>query len=849
MTGFNDTVDVHTEVDKELPMNKLPQESTSYMQDFLDELADDDGKIRAILHDETILNTLAINLYTGGYRSAIRELYNNEARACRTARDKHGARPRIELTIDVGERHLILEGIDSLGIDKSVFAQVLRVVGKSGNKSGNEVGKFGMGFISYALLCDVMILETFARVDDSRYALVCDVGCSFTPAPEPDMQTFGTRLRMSLKEDVSIAELIDVVQDLAQFSGVKTKINIENGDVFDKYNDTKEYTEGTIDCYQYSSLKQYVRVNTGIQKYVGSDGKRLTNTRKVKDKDVEYHSNKIVFFKEFHHDDEDLEFYGYLALEVAMNPDGSYKYHDEARFVGGNIACGDSQSYSDSRQKDSLFLVGVPIKGHEDRSWDYNTIFTPMHFAINIKNERKYLPLGSRDMLKESSTQELYDTITEFVKEELENDNLLAITTAKEYLSSINKDVYGHNNFRYFQDYLPKETDSLVNTLNSRYPTVGNNWGRSLGELIADGSSQVVGLRSLRTNLMNALTPHMKRTIGKNAYFIRVANNEYTHNALKEWGVVIGEEYKAEHSIKIGSTGQRSKVKKVSDGDRRCIVYNGNKHGQISKDEHAFGTYGFDGCSSRYSTTVKRLNKENTAHPHSIIQIGDKEMFMACKKSLEYGQVRNFTYKAYKDENDKTGKEKTMNVFIPANVIICQAKKGLKVDTYSEFYEWLGNEEVQGLDGKVKLKDTNKETMKVISSKPQTIVLYKDRWKTDNLSSVICYDDRHDQRYYMTDSWKVSAWEGHNDFKFKHSGYNHELFFRKVKGFSKLSSSYNDDEDTMLETESAYFNHIKNFSKEQEEVLSMALEGKGYEQTCTQVIDLVKKAFNIGDDQ
>ena len=92
----------------------------------------------------------------------------------------------------------------------------------------------------------------------------------------------------------------------------------------------------------------------------------------------------------------------------------------------------------------------------------------------------------------------------------------------------------------------------------------------------------------------------MKRTIGKNAYFIRVANNEYTHNALKEWGVVIGEEYKAEHSIKIGSTGQRSKVKKVSDGDRRCIVYNGNKHGQISKEEHAFGTYAFDGCKSRY---------------------------------------------------------------------------------------------------------------------------------------------------------------------------------------------------------------------------------------------------------
>ena len=109
MTGFNDKVEVHVEDDKELPMNKLPQESTAYMQDFLKVLADDDGRIHAKIYDKTILNTLAKSIYIGGYRSAIRELYNNEARACRTARDKFGARPSIELIFDVGERHLILQ--------------------------------------------------------------------------------------------------------------------------------------------------------------------------------------------------------------------------------------------------------------------------------------------------------------------------------------------------------------------------------------------------------------------------------------------------------------------------------------------------------------------------------------------------------------------------------------------------------------------------------------------------------------------------------------------------------------------------------------------------------------------
>ena len=77
--------------------------------------------------------------------SGFRELFNNEARACRTARKHHNASPRIEVSIVPSERKLIIHGIDSMGMSMDRFLNIFTVLGRSDNFDGSECGQFGLG--------------------------------------------------------------------------------------------------------------------------------------------------------------------------------------------------------------------------------------------------------------------------------------------------------------------------------------------------------------------------------------------------------------------------------------------------------------------------------------------------------------------------------------------------------------------------------------------------------------------------------------------------------------------------------------------------------------------------------
>ena len=55
--------------------------------------------------------TFASKIYKD-FNSGVRELYNNEARACRMARDQFHARPHIHITLNETDRKLIIHGVD-----------------------------------------------------------------------------------------------------------------------------------------------------------------------------------------------------------------------------------------------------------------------------------------------------------------------------------------------------------------------------------------------------------------------------------------------------------------------------------------------------------------------------------------------------------------------------------------------------------------------------------------------------------------------------------------------------------------------------------------------------------------
>ena len=154
--------------------------------------------------------------------SGFRELYANELRACRTARDKYGANPRIGITVSVSDRILVIHGIDSLGITENSFMNTLSVLGETDNQDGAEVGQWGWGAAAAATLSDSVKYETYARETGEKYAFLGIAGEHFSKLPQPDLDTPGTRVTVFLKDDVHISELIGRIQYICAVADIPT---------------------------------------------------------------------------------------------------------------------------------------------------------------------------------------------------------------------------------------------------------------------------------------------------------------------------------------------------------------------------------------------------------------------------------------------------------------------------------------------------------------------------------------------------------------------------------------------------------------------------------------------------
>ena len=111
MTGIHDKVDTYEPVVNMGYENEIPEVEG---QDSFKDITDEHGNINIIINSDVIGQTLAKKIYTS-WSSGLRELYNNEARACRMAK-KMGGNPSIVITIDPNDsaRTLTIQGVDSL---------------------------------------------------------------------------------------------------------------------------------------------------------------------------------------------------------------------------------------------------------------------------------------------------------------------------------------------------------------------------------------------------------------------------------------------------------------------------------------------------------------------------------------------------------------------------------------------------------------------------------------------------------------------------------------------------------------------------------------------------------------
>jgi len=377
--------------EKPIPIDK---ESTQY-SGSLTKLADKDGIIEVQLESRVVKQRIAKDLYSS-YLSGLRELYNNEARACRMAR-KMGARPRIEITLDIAENLLIIHGIDSLGITEEVFNKVVRVLGVSGNLSGEEVGQFGFGFASYTTLSDLMKIETWARETDERYTLMAKNGIDFQILPPNKLETYGTRLTLTYNEDVKPDQLIEHLIQYAKFSKVETVLINKTDIEVDRYRNDEDWSSfanaGRYEMPHYNTLREYIDAVYSVDRNA-FDGRGKSSTKWKIDVNI---------------NNDDFEFEGNI-----------YAYKN---------AWGESVQ---SQRTGEVVLLGTPI--------ETNIKFGGLSsYVLNIKNERKYLPTADRDRLTDKSAEEIQQTVQGKIDEFFAQFNL---TNVNDWLASEHKTLY-----------------------------------------------------------------------------------------------------------------------------------------------------------------------------------------------------------------------------------------------------------------------------------------------------------------------------------------------------------------------------------------------------------------------
>jgi hypothetical protein len=344
--------------------------------------------IKVRLKESAVAHQIATGLYESP-QAGFREVYSNEQRAARTAQQKFGAKPRIEITVDTEHRLLTIQGHDSLGITAQVFADVLRWMGRTTNNDENEVGQFGWGFFAIWTLADSMRLETYARETDERYGVTAkDAGAfSLLSDAEVTIQECGTKIRLNLKKDIDLPALVGWIEKNCRYSDTETYLTI-----------TKDLVTVTNPTWGF----RHVALEKGRKRLDNAIKKRLQQQ-------VSGDCERVLYDVEF--DTPDYYFYG---------------------VIGGD----DQHAHLSGDEEDrEVLLLGVPIEAPDATSieWPFTS------WVLNIKNERKYPPTPDRDRFLENALKPIIDELQSCIEKRLAE---LKIASLDDYRSAPWKGIY-----------------------------------------------------------------------------------------------------------------------------------------------------------------------------------------------------------------------------------------------------------------------------------------------------------------------------------------------------------------------------------------------------------------------
>ena len=164
--------------------------------------------------------------------AAIQEIVANAVAACKAARELHGADAYIR--IHACGRNLSIEDRDSVGMEWAVFRDVYARAGSSlkrGSNGETTPGMFGCGSLSYVLVSDIMFLASHSRETGEKYEVMACDGRGFqTGLPEPDMDWYGTRVRLTIRKGASLAAMFGRIAEIADACGVRIVVDMDGAD-------------------------------------------------------------------------------------------------------------------------------------------------------------------------------------------------------------------------------------------------------------------------------------------------------------------------------------------------------------------------------------------------------------------------------------------------------------------------------------------------------------------------------------------------------------------------------------------------------------------------------------------
>lgn len=480
-----------------------------------DQEAEDTDEFETKLDARVVFQRIAKDLYKYP-TSAIRELIVNAiGHGARKANEKYGKKngAYVDIHLHPSDRKLVITDVNGMGMTYQHIKNLMAFVGRSGNLDSKTAGQFGMGFFSFLKIAENCLVHSLVR-DPYDYQ--------------------GKKVR--------------AFSFLNQGGWQWQKLNKTDGDVpLDKPG-----TQIRLTLNDDITIEQVIETIQNVSRYQDVPVKLYLDGETESIAAGEYEIEQFPDLKDVHEDKPDQE-----VIEL----------DDEDVYFRAVMYKNEWDGLAHDGAKVTL-LANVPI----DMDKSYIPRFSG--YVLNVKNERKYVPLPDRERLAVKSEEMLKEKLEKLFTSHFSN---IIATNADEFEKLPMKlPVLFMRNLR-ITDYFQESTRQFVTMMLDHYvKTIKYETGKD-----SKGNEVVVKTKNGADHNLNQVLAYRKDCIivhNKNMSpiaaihkwcldnkkpvknYIRLTDklSQTTKDLIEEWNIPKSKDFIKEHKIYVKATGDRS---------------------------------------------------------------------------------------------------------------------------------------------------------------------------------------------------------------------------------------------------------------------------------------------------